>query len=299
MITMAEYDPKARPASWAFTPSPEMEDPVFRRWQALLESRTGMSVPDHRKVFLQTQLGIRMRELGITDYGDYYDRVTNRPDGIVEWATLVDRLTVQETRFYRDPDACSLVVDYVLTRPQESLKKAPLEVWSVGCATGEEPYTLAILLAECMNILGLKKFYGITGTDISTPALEKARRGVYSAAKLANLEPTLKEKYFSLQADGRLGITDSIKDRVCFSRVNILELGKAPMHGMNIIFCQNVLIYFRRWRRKEILNRLAERLVPGGMMVLGQGEIVDWEHPLLERVPSDKALAFIRRPEKN
>ena len=81
--------------------------------------------------------------------------------------------------------------------------------------------------------------------------------------------------------------------------MNILELGNAPMHGMNVIFCQNVLIYFRRWRRKEILSRLVERLVPGGLLVLGQGEMVDWVHPDLERVPSDNTLAFIRRPEKN
>ncbi len=71
------------------------------------------------------------------------------------------------------------------------------------------------------------------------------------------------------------------------------------MFGMNIIFCQNVMIYFKKWRRKEILNRLIERLAPGGMLILGQGEITGWEHPNAERVPSDKALAFIRRPEKD
>ncbi len=296
---MADYNDKAQFTPWALQALPEMDDDQFRKWQELLESRTGMSLPVSRKIFLQTSLGTRMREIGCSDYQEYFEKVVKGPGGIIEWTTLVDRLTVQETRFYRDSDACTLVKDYILTRPIDQLKKSSLEVWSVGCSTGEEPYTLAMLLSEGMSILGLKRYYGVTGTDISTPALEKARTGVYTERKLVTVDDALREKYFDKHENGRYEVIPAIKDRVCFARVNILELGNAPMHGMNIIFCQNVLIYFRRWRRKEILSRLVERLVPGGLLVLGQGEIVDWEHPDLERVPSDKALAFIRRPEKN
>lgn len=296
---MADSDRKAPASGWVFKPQAEMDEKQFRQWQMLLESRTGMSLPESRKSFLQTNLGIRMREIGCGTYQEYFEKVISGTSGIIEWATLVDRLTVQETRFYRDPDACNLVTDYVLTRPRELLLQNSFEAWSVGCSTGEEPYTLAILLSECMSVLGLNKYFGVTGTDISTPALEKAKNGLYSAAKLVTLDDTLKSKYFVQKEDRRYEISPAIKNRVCFSRVNILELGSAPMHGMNLIFCQNVLIYFRRWRRKEILNRLAERLVPGGMLILGQGEIVDWSHPLLERIPSDKALAFIRQPDKN
>ncbi|MFD2231932.1 CheR family methyltransferase [Alkalimarinus sediminis] len=296
---MANYNDKAQPTGWALKPLPEMDNDQFRKWQELLESRTGMSLPIGRKVFLQTSLGIRMREIGCSDYQEYFEKVISGPGGIIEWTTLVDRLTVQETRFYRDIDACNLVTDYVLTRPIDNLKKSSLEVWSVGCSTGEEPYTLAMLLSESMYMLGLKHYYGITGTDISTPALEKARAGIYTERKLVTVEDTQREKYFKKHDNGQYEVIPAIKDRVCFARVNILDLGNAPMHGMNVIFCQNVLIYFRRWRRKEILSRLVERLVPGGLLVLGQGEMVDWEHPDLERVPSDNTLAFIRRPEKN
>ena len=88
---------------------------------------------------------------------------------------------------------------------------------------------------------------------------------------------------------------NNIRDRVCFTRLNVLDLDKAPMHGMNIIFCQNLLIYFRRWRRREIVKRLAERLAPGGLLVLGQGELTDWQPPGLQRVPSEHVLAWIKR----
>jgi len=284
--------------SWALQKLPEMDDHQFRQWQQLLEDRTGIDLPKSRMIFLQTNLGIRMREVGCSTYQKYFEKVISPPYGIMEWTILVDRLTVQETRFFRDEDACNLVADYVLTRPIEDLKKSSLEVWSVGCATGEEPYTLAIILSECMDILGLKHYFGVTGTDISKPALVKARLGRYNVRKLVTVKPAIKEKYFTEAKANQTEVNLVIKERVCFSQVNILDLESSPMFGINIIFCQNVLIYFKKWRRKEILNRLIERLVPGGILVLGQGEIAGWEHPHAERVPSDKTLAFIRCSEK-
>ena len=296
---MAQNNAGADSSGWSLRSLPEMDERQFQQWQALVERRTGMNLPPQRKTFLQTSLGIRMREIGCQSYQDYYDRVVNSPGGIMEWAILVDRLTVQETRFYRDEQAYSLLVDYILTRPLDMLRKTPIEAWSVGCSTGEEPYTIAMLIDECMATLGLERYYGVTGTDISKPALEKARAGVYPTRKLVCLNEERKQKYFVQKPGGQYEVIPSIRERVCFARINVLDLRDAPMHGMNIIYCQNLLIYFRRWRRKEILNRLAERLIPGGLMILGLGEMVDWQHPLLERVRSDESLAFIRRVESN
>lgn len=297
MMVMADCNDKTPTGAWTFRPMPEMDEPQFRQWQQLLESRTGMTLPPERRSFLQANLGIRMREIGCESYQEYFEKVASGGGAIVEWATLVDRLTVQETRFFRDPDAFSLVSDYVLTRPREALIDDPLEVWSVGCSTGEEVYTLAMVVQECLEHLGLKKaYFGITGTDISQPALDKAKRGLYGPRKLVSTEERLKEKYFIGRENNQLEIVPALRDRVCFARLNVLELQKAPMHGMNIIFCQNLLIYFRRWRRRQIVNHLAERLAPGGILVLGQGELTDWHHPQLQRVPSDYVLAWIRRP---
>ncbi len=285
--------------SWMLKNLPEMDERQFQQWQTLIEKRTGISLTPERKTFLQTNLGIRMREIGCQNYQEYYEQVTNSPAGFIEWAILVDRLTVQETRFYRDEHAYSLMVDYILTRPLEVFRKTPIEAWSVGCATGEEAYTMAMLIDECMETLGLEKYYGVTGTDISKPALEKARTGLYPARKLVTLSEQRKQRYFTAKPRNQHEVIPALKARVCFARINVLDLRDAPMHGMNIIYCQNLLIYFRRWRRKEILNRLAERLIPGGLLILGLGEMVDWQHPLLERVPSDTTLAYIRRIEKN
>ena len=108
-----------------------------------------MFLPQQRRSFLQTSLGLRMLELGIRDYGEYYDKIQDGPSGVMEWSTLVDRLTVQETRFFRDPDALQLVVEHMRRqRPRLQAREETMEFWSVGCSSGEEAYTLAMLAEE-------------------------------------------------------------------------------------------------------------------------------------------------------
>lgn len=281
--------------NWFLQPLPEMDEAQFRQWQALLEHRTGITLSAERRSFLETKLAMRMREIGCDSYQAYYESVMAGPESVVEWATLVDRLTVQETRFFRDPDALRLVSDYLLTRPREQLKRQPMEAWSVGCSTGEEPYTLAMLMNESMEQLGLAPLFGVTGCDISKPALDRARLARFDARKLLGLEDRLRERYFRPAGGNTVEVIDGLRERVCFTRLNVMDLKHAPMHGMNLIFCQNLLIYFRRWRRREIVRHLAERLAPGGLLVLGQGELTDWQPPGLQRVPSETVLAWIRR----
>lgn len=279
---------------WALKPLADMTTAEFHDWRKLLEERTGVVVSDQRRAFLQANLSSRMRELGVQDYASYYRQVTDGPRGAVEWSTLLDRLTVQETRFFRHPASFELLSDYLRGRIEAGLAR-PLEIWSVGCSSGEEPYSLAMLAAEALGGTERPDYFGVTGTDISLSALAKAREGRYGARRLEQLEAALVERYFQVQDDGRYKIVPSLAARVCCARLNVLELAKAPISGMDVIFCQNLLIYFRRWRRREILNRLAERLAPGGLMVLGVGEVVGWQHPDLDPVPNEQVLAFTRK----
>jgi type IV pilus assembly protein PilK len=109
------------------------------------------------------------------------------------------------------------------------------------------------------------------------------------------LDEELCQRYFVAQGEGRFKVVPTLAGRVCCARLNVLELAKAPMTGMDVIFCQNLLIYFRRWRRREILNHLAERLVPGGLLVVGVGEVAGWQHPELIPVADERVLAFTRK----
>lgn len=281
--------------TWEQVPFPVLSDAQFFLWQALLEERTGMYVPVERKSLLQTNLTIRMRELGIADYEAYYAKVLEKPAGIVEWSTLVDRFMVKETRFYRNPESLGIFLRYLEEKALEEDSPKPLNVWSMGCCTGEEPYTLAIMTNELLSSFCDKPLFGITATDISLPALQTARTGVYQARKLLDMDQELVLKYFKQVSQDTFAINDEIKRKVCFSMANIMDIEKSPIRNMDIIYCQNVLIYFRKERKEMILNNLAERLAPGGMLVIGQGEVADWRHPLLERIQDNQTLAYIRR----
>jgi type IV pilus assembly protein PilK len=279
---------------WALKPVLEMSAAEFHVWQALLEERTGLVLNEQRQAFLQTNLSSRMRELGVDGYANYFKRVIDGPSGAVEWSTLLDRLTVQETRFFRHQPSFDLLEQYLAERLAQDPVSAAWSLWSVGCSSGEEPYSMAISAAQVLRDSPQPENFGVTGTDISLSALTKAREGHYAARKLEQMDATLRERYFLAQANGSYKVVTSLTAQVCCARLNVLALAKAPMSGMDVIFCQNLLIYFRRWRRREILNRLAERLAPGGLLVVGVGEVVGWQHPDLQPVANEQVLAFTR-----
>lgn len=281
--------------NWSIKNMPAMEDEQFRLWQTLLEERIGMSMGQERKLFLESSLSVRLRELGLDNYETYYNylRKGTTESRAMEWSTLVDRLTVQETSFFRHPDSYVLVEEMVQRFIGESSHRTVFNVWSVGCSTGEEAYSLAMLIEEQFQQAKWPGYYGITATDISLPVLSKAKKALYAIRKVERIDPALREKYFERQDDG-YQVVKKLRDRVCFARLNALELHNAPVSKLHLIFCQNMLIYFRRWRKREIVNKLVERLLPGGILIVGPGELTDWHHPDVERVYFGEALAYRR-----
>ncbi len=275
---------------------PDLNDQQFAQWAQLLEQRIGVVVPMERKSFLNTGLKLRMQEIGCRDYQEYYQQLVAK-SGAQEWSTLVDRLTVHETRFFRHIPSLELVKKLVLPkqRPPEGCSHT-FQVWSVGCATGEETYTLAMVIDEHFTELGCPYFFGITGTDVSKPALETARKGIYSQRRLKDISLPLQTRYCQRSEDGTFQIHQALRNRVCFSQLNVMEADAAPYCKMDLIYCQNLLIYFERERRERIVSQLAQHLRPGGVLVVGPGEVVGWEHPAMERVRYQDTLAFRRKP---
>lgn len=282
---------------WGIKSLAPISDEQFELWQTLIEARTGMTIGIARRSFLETNLGIRMREIGISDYEAYYEQLMAGPVAEREWAVLVDRLTVQETSFFRHPSSFALVRAHVAELLLQNPARKSLNFWSVGCSTGEEPYSLAMQTdAQLRELKRDKVYFGVTASDISLPTLSRARNGNYIERRLHNVPTAWKDKYFQpVPGKRELQVTDELKKRVAFVQINIMELDRAPLGGMDVIFCQNVLIYFRRFRKRDILANLAIRLAPGGIMVLGVGEAVDWAHPQLIRVDYPDTLAFRRK----
>ena len=294
---MATAD-QSLPAYWTgLDQLPDMDDEQFARWARLLRERTGMAMPRERKSFLVTSVGLRMREVGYRNYEDYYRHLTSGLVGNLEWTALVDRLTVHETRFFRDRRALGVVADDCLPRiaARGDLPAEQIQIWSAGCATGEEAFTLAMLVDDFLTRNGIEAYYGIMATDISLFSLATARQAVYPERRLRDIPDPFKEAYCVPQGDSRFQIADRLRRRVCFAQMNILETASAPLGLMDIIYCQNLLIYFDRERRAAILKGLIRHLRPGGTLILGAGEMVGWTDPRLERIGASENLAFRRR----
>lgn len=280
---------------WSLQSSQEMSESDFQKWKVLVEEKTGMLLPDHRKTFLQSSLSIRMREIGCQSYHDYFQQLSLGMSGKVEWAVLVDRLTVHETHFFRHPESFNLVRNYLRRLMQNRAKESrPVNIWSVGCSTGEEPYSLAIMVEELINELGIELFYGIMATDISQPSLATAREGKYAGKRLAGLSEAQMNLLFDQIEKDRFQVKQKNKDKICFARVNLLDLNDAPIDKVDVLFCQNVLIYFQKERKHEIVQNLAESIQPGGLMVLGLGDLTDWCPVGMKRVKAPDVLAFTK-----
>ncbi|VAW92286.1 Chemotaxis protein methyltransferase CheR [hydrothermal vent metagenome] len=285
---------------WTLNETPVLNDDEFCLWQNLMEQRTGISLSVDRKSFLTSNLLIRMHELGLTQLDDYYKLfVSNSNAGIIEWEVLVDRLTVHETRFFRDKGALELVGKNYLTSKTGIIgNQNSIQIWSVGCATGEEPYSIAIVLDYFMRINNIDGYLGVFASDISGTAIAKGYMGVYHRNRLSNLPiEYLKEYFIPIDLD-HYKIVDSIRNRICFSKLNLMNMNNACIADMDIIYCQNVLIYFKREKRIKILDQLVSRLKPGGLLVLGPGEITSWQNSLVKQVSENNVLAF-RRLEEN
>lgn len=273
---------------------PQMSREEFQQWAALLKERTGMRLPDNRISFLVTNLGMRMRQLGISEYQSYYDFVQHGREAMVEWDRLVHYLTVHETRFLRNESVLAMIREHYLPDSigEDEPEPVKIDVWSVGCSTGEEPYSVAMAIDDYMSQRDGDYYLGVTASDISRDALAIGRKGIYSRKKIREIEPDWLDKYFTITEDDNFQVNDALRKRVCFNHLNILDVGKTPIGKMNIITCQNLLIYFDKEQRVEIANTLVEHLLPGGLLILGVGELLQWDNPNIERYPHANTLAF-------
>ena len=279
---------------WQLNDLMPMGDDEYTLWLALLEDRTGITLPELRKSFLLSKLSIRMQELGISKYKSYFAYVNHGKAGRVEWEILVDRLTVHETRFFRDTKALEFIQHAYLEKINFKQDSPSINIWSVGCATGEEPYSLMMFIDKYMADKNEKCYLAVTASDISHDALAVGKKAVYHQNRFTNVPGEYFENYLESIDKNHYLVNESLRKRICFNCLNLINFNESSIGKMDIIICQNVLIYFKRETRLTILNQLVEHLMPGGLLILGAGEITSWEHPELNSMRYDGVLAFQR-----
>lgn len=266
----------------------------YRLWSEMLENRTGVQIARDREDFVRGQITRRLAELNVDDADTYLRGVLETVDGVREWGLLLDRLLVKETRFFRHQPSFDFLRRWMADRVAGGVA-SPLTLWSAGCSTGEEVYSLAIIADQVLADAGLRPAFGVIGTDISRGALEFARSAVYYRNVIRGGQLDDLAGYAEALDKYRFRIGDKLRRRVCFVADNMLSAEKVSFADKaDVIFCHNVLIYFKRWRRRQVVTRLISHLKVGGCLVLGPGELSDWTPAHARREPAAATLAFIR-----
>lgn len=249
----------------------------FDVWKATIEERTGVQITPDRERALVLLLERRMKELDSQDIDQYMNDVLDVAKGAQEWSGLIDSLLVKETSFFRHRPSMDYVKNWVRKAVREKSFSEPLWIWSLGCSTGEEAYSLAITVEQAMKAEGHEPHYGIIGTDISREAIFQARRGIYRESKMNMVDQSLNRAYFDSVGSGLWRVKADLRRRVCFLTSNILADGSPLIRRkMHLIYCQNMLVYFRRWKRREIIGQLSNHLDNLGCLMLGLGELSNW-----------------------
>ena len=259
---------------------------------ALIAQRSGMVFAPNRRVEAEAGIARGMRRAGGADLTAYFARVR---DDVAALDDLVDELVVGETHFMRDPDQMALVRREVLsTLKERRLAGGPAaRIWSAGCATGEEAYSLAILLEE----EGLDEGALVLGTDLSAAALQKARAASYPAWSVRGVSPRFLEDYFQLTR-GRRVLVERIRSKVRFERLNLVgeeDYAATGASGMDLILCRNVLIYFDHQAARRIAARLFDCLAEGGVLLTAGADPLLAQYAPFE-VQVTRAGLLYRRP---
>jgi len=249
----------------------------FKLLGEFIQSEAGIKMPPAKKTMLEARLQRRLRALGMDSFDEYCDYLFGDEGGHDEVVDMIDVVTTNKTDFFREPSHYGYLVDHALPemmRLYNTGQRKPFAVWSAGCSTGEEPYTLAMVLADFAHGHEGFKFF-ILATDISTQVLEKAAVGIYDASKVEDVPPEMKTRYLMRSKDRsirKVRIVPELRALVSFRRLNFMSEDFGMREKMDMIFCRNVIIYFERRTQEKLLNRLCSHLVPGGYIFMGHSE---------------------------
>ena len=268
----------AQPAASALAPSKSLEaaDPVYRQIRDLVYKVSGIYKSEEKLYLLADGCGRRMKQLGARTPRDYWDQLTAQPSRDGELRQLLNEITIGETCLFRSQpqlDALRKVIlpEIVAEKTKQITKR--LRIWSAGCSTGEESYTLAMNMLEESERLLKGWTVEILATDLNDRSVEAAKAGIYGDYAVRNTSDYYKRKYFLPVEEKRLQVRPEVKKLVTFSRLNLQDDSKMLfMKGMDLVFCCNVLIYFDGTSKSKVINHFFTNLNFGGYFFLGTSE---------------------------
>ena len=266
-------------------PDSRMSVTEFTQLSKFIYSNCGIKLPITKKTMLEGRLYKRLRALGMLNFKDYCQFVFSAEGIKNELFHMIDVVTTNKTDFFREAAHFDFLANHVLA----SAKDSPFKVWSAGCSTGEEPYTLAMVLSDfAEKTPGFN--YKIFATDISGRVLQTAATAVYAEERVAPVPLIMKRKYLLKSkntSQKTVRIVPELRSKVSFERFNFIDGDFSSLMNFNVVFCRNVLIYFDRATQERVINKLCKKLEPGGILFLGHSEsIANMDLPLIQLQPT-------------
>ena len=248
---------------------------AYRTIVEIVYEHSRIKLGNDKQTLLSNRLGKRLRELGIATYDDYCARLKSL-GAQEEIEHLVDLISTNHTRFYREPDHFTYLTEKILPGliPRLHSERAPLRIWSAASSSGEEPYTLAIVLSEYLRAHP-SLTWKIEASDISRSILAKAERAIYRMDAVEPVPMELLKRYFQKgvgEHDGYCRVRKELREKVRYARVNLFQPEYPITPKQHVIFCRNVMIYFDIPSREAAVKRLTQHLAPGGFLIVGHSE---------------------------
>lgn len=251
----------------------------FKRLSEFIRQQVGIRLPPGKKVMLEARLQKRLRSLGMHSFDEYCERLFNSLESDEETSQMINAVTTNKTDFFREPAHFHYLRDVVLPqfdKANEAMTERTFSLWSAGCSSGEEPYTLSMVLGDYAELHAGFRF-SVLATDISTRVLDKARLGIYEEERVAMVPEQMKKKYIMRSKDrskGLVRIVPELRHQVRFKQANLVSEDFSLPEPLDVIFCRNVIIYFERLYQEILLERLCRSLKTGGHLFLGHSETV-------------------------
>lgn len=246
-----------------------MSEELFRLFRDYILAQCGIYFKETNKFLLERRIMQRIKALQFQSYEQYYYYLTYDPRASQEIDLLYDVITTNETYFFREQKQLKAFIEEIV--PEVLSSKDKLRIWSAGCSTGEEPFSIAMLLYEYSYFS--KATIDIFASDLSQDAIVKARKGIFKENSFRSCPEYYKKKYFDEMSQGVFKIKDDIRQKVSFGKLNLLDTNRIYLLGyLDIIFCRNVIIYFDDKAKKRVVDMFYDRLYPQGFLLLGHSE---------------------------
>jgi chemotaxis protein methyltransferase CheR len=275
--------------------------PQLIRIRDLVYQVAGIFQPDNKLRVLEDRCHKRMAALGAASLHDYYECLTTKPIRQVELVNLLNEITIGETCFFRNQPQLEALRNIVLPRIVEArtnMALRHLRIWSAGCSTGEEPYTLSMMLMEEQASRLTGWTFEIVATDLNERSVAHAKQATYGTYSTRNLTPYFRQKYFSASGEN-LTVNSDVKTHVGISRLNLLDdVRMAFMKGFDIIMCCNVLIYFDVSSKRRVIQHFYNNLLPHGYLFLGHSESLYGVSEDFRLVHLPSATAYVKSEKR-